>query len=85
MLHATPHCRSFSRAGALAVERGIGGVFPWMLNYDSMGSTGGCIDDSLFQWLRQGLRAGLPPAYGDDVPRLFTDDDDIYGFRLRKR
>ena len=43
------------RLGALAVERGIGGVFPWMLNYDSSGSTGGCVDDSLFQWLRRGL------------------------------
>jgi hypothetical protein len=26
------------RIGALAVRRGIGGVFPWMLNYDTTGT-----------------------------------------------
>jgi hypothetical protein len=43
------------RIGALAVTRGIGGLFPWMLNYDSSGSVGGCVDNSLFQWMRQGM------------------------------
>ena len=47
--------RMNERIGALAVTRGIGGLFPWMLNYDSSGSTGGCTDNSLFQWLRQGM------------------------------
>ena len=61
------------RLGALAANRGIGGVFPWMLNYDSMGSTGGCVDDSLFQWLRKGLidRQELAPTtYGLPVVAL---------------
>jgi hypothetical protein len=44
------------RIGALAVERGIGGLFPWMLSYDNTGTMmGGCVDNSLFQWMRRGM------------------------------
>lgn len=50
------------RIGELAVQSGIGGVFPWMLNYDSVGTVGGCTDDSLFQWLKRGLLAKQPAS-----------------------
>jgi hypothetical protein len=47
--------RMNARLGGLAASSGIGGLFPWMLNYDSSGSIGGCVDDSLFQWLKRGM------------------------------
>ena len=43
------------RIAQLAVRSGIGGLFPWVLNYDSSGTRKGCVDDSLFQWLKRGL------------------------------
>ena len=46
------------RIGALARTSGIGGVFPWMLNYDSTGTNGGCVDNSLYEWLRKGIAGG---------------------------
>ena len=66
------------RIGALAVTRGIGGLFPWMLNYDSIGSTGGCVDNSLFEWMRQGMLTAPGNKFGPPPPSADTpkpDDD----------
>ena len=48
------------KIGELVVDAGIGGVFPWMLSYDTTGTMSGCVDDSLFQWLKKGLCAKRP-------------------------